>query len=202
MYQPNNGQAPREARNDQPPIGHPAAVNNQRSEARKPAKNYSAEQVRHFSKNTAIQVSLANTRSGELPTLMLQLTSVKTVGGGKEKIGNWKTDSLYFQIEPDAELLALLYFLNGKAGSKECTFSFHGEKNNKKAQFKKNDDGTMWIGVNHGSRSFSVVIPPPSIVQLLTIAYKAYARRFDLAVVDAVAVLNVAQPVIQSGQHK
>ncbi|MFL7013580.1 hypothetical protein [Enterovibrio norvegicus] len=158
--------------------------------SRQPQKmNYSDREVRVFGTKNAAQFEISNTRAG-IPTLTIQMTSVTK--NGREKRGNWKSESITFQLTPETELIQFIFFLNKRAKVKNLSFKYHGQDAKKSMTLNTNEDGTIFLKLYDGVRNFDLVVPPVYWIQVLTLTYKAYASRFMMSVVDAVSLLNIS----------
>jgi hypothetical protein len=136
--------------------------------------------------NAATQIELASTKD-EIPTLYFEQAPIKKVG--QQKQGDWDR-KIIFQISPLTELYQLIDFLINKNQNQEIAFKYHGKNNNKTLRIKKNSDGSMMIGIGEASNHYSGVIHPTAIVQFITLAYKAYADRFNISIGEAMAIIN------------
>lgn len=139
-----------------------------------------------FSTNGAIQVELHETKEG-IPTLQFEQAKIITVSGKRQ--GDW-SKKIIFQLSPNTELQQLIEFLTNRIQNKSISFKFHGQANNKSMTITKNKDGSVMFYLSQGGDNKSGVVQPTGISQILLLAYKAYADRFNVSVVDAISLLN------------
>lgn len=148
-------------------------------------KERAAIQIK-FITNAATQVELSETKD-EVPTLHFEQTTVKKVSGSKKC--DW-ANKIIFHLSPNTELLQFIDFLTNRIAQPEVMFKYHGQQNNKSMRLTKNKDGSLMVGLSFGSKHLSGNIQPTGVAQILTLAYKAYADRFNISIVDAISLLN------------
>lgn len=148
-------------------------------------KERAAVQIK-FITNAATQVELSETRD-EIPTLHFEQTTVKNLSGAKKC--DWD-NKIIFHLSPNTELLQFIDFLTSRIKQTEMKFKYHGQQNNKAMHLKKNQDGSLMVGLSHGDKYVKGNIQPTGVAQILTLAYKAYADRFNISIVDAISLLN------------
>lgn len=156
-------------------------------------RNRMATQLK-FITNGAIEVNLERT-SKEVPTLGFQLANV--IKKGEQRQGDW-SKKFAFQLNPDHELIQLIHVLTRKIDTTQLQygiqFKYHGASNDKMLSFKFNQDGSLRINGMQKSNNLQVgaTIQPTAVAQMITLAFKAYAYRYKISVIEAISLLNMA----------
>lgn len=148
-----------------------------------------------FITNGAVEFNLE--RNKELkPTLGVQLAPVIQSDGKRQ--GNWKL-KLQMQLHCDHELIQLIHLLTRRLQLDPqqhkygLQFKYHGANNDKMMSFVMNKDGSLSVKGMQQSKNLSIgaTIQPTAVLQVLTLAYKAYASRFRITVSDAIQLIHM-----------
>lgn len=165
-------------------------MNSERAKERASKRYYMSKQVSFYGTATALQIELVETES-YVPTLQFQ-HAMLIQEKSEKKQGDWDR-AIRTNLTGHDELIRLVQLLTRKRQSSKLDFRFHGSNNNKGLTLTRLKRGDLEVVSGHGKNNFrKIVLEPWAVPHILTLAYKAYASRYNIEVIEAVSILNVS----------
>ncbi|MGR5296970.1 hypothetical protein ACPV5U_19085 [Vibrio mediterranei] len=149
-----------------------------------------SKQISFYGTATALQIELVETEAF-VPTLQFQ-HALLGQQENKKKQGDWDR-AIRTNLNGHDELIKLVQLLTRKRQSSELSFRFHGSNNNKGLTLKRLPTGKLEVVSGYGKNNIrKIVLEPWGSTHILTLAYKAYASRYNIEIIEAVSILNVS----------
>ncbi len=149
------------------------------------ARRFMSKQMSFYNSRTALQIELVETEK-YIPTLQFQHAML--IGGE----GDWNR-AIRSNLNAHDELVQLIQLLTRKRRSDELACRFHGSNNNKSLTVKRLPNGKIEIISGQGKDNYrKTSLEPWAVPHVLSLAYKAYATRYNIEVIEAVSILNVS----------